>query len=295
MIKEFALDPAVPAQSFKDCRFFLDALRIENGKVLARFPKNWKRMVYDAAQMLHQGKVELSRIEASLGAMTACALFSCGRPSGDPAESWLKRALIEHERSPFTAIITSEAKPGTPYVIAADDAYTSREFQSAGQHEIARTAREIVECVGLLLRAARVVKLVDPHFKASAARWRRGLQRLVEIVPPGAVVEIHRQDSGELEGNQRSWFDGPVQRVLKNGVIVKVFLHPKNRMHNRYILTEQGGASFGTGLDDHEDGDEGVTNEDDVVLLTEAQRHAKWSKYESGVQPLLVLSERDCR
>lgn len=291
MIKEFALDPAVPAQSFRDCRYFLDALRIENGRVLARFPKNWKRMVYDAAQALHHGKVELSRIEASLSRMTRCALFSCGRPAGDPTKTWLERAITEHERAPFAAIITTNAQQGKEYVLAADDAYASKEFESAGQHQIARTSREIVECVGLLVRAAMIVKLVDPHFKASAARWRRGLQRLIEIVPPGATIEIHRQDGGELEGNQRAWFDGPVQRVLKHGVVVKIFLHPKELMHNRYILTDQGGASFGTGLDDHEDGDEGITDEDDVTLLTEAQRCAKWNKYASSARPFLELRE----
>lgn len=291
MIKEFALDPAVPAQSFKDCRYFLDALRIENGRVLSRFPKPWKMMVYDAAQALHYGKVELSRIEASLSAMTKCALFSCGRPPGDPTKPWLERAIAECERLPFAAIIASGAHSGNPFVIAADDAHTAKEFESVGQRQIARTSKEIIECVALLVRVAKTVKMVDPHFKASAARWRRGLQRIVEIVPPGATIEIHRQDGGELKGNQRGWFDGHVQRILRSDVIVKVFLHPKELMHNRYILTDQGGALYGTGLDDHEDADEAGTDEDDVSLLTEAQRQAKWNKYTSNEPPFLELRE----
>lgn len=289
MIKEFALDPAVPAQSFKDCRYFLDALRIENGRVLSRFPKTWQRMVYEAAQALHNGKVELSRIEARLAGMPKCALFSCSRPSGDPNAPWLARAIEEQSHSPFAAIITNVADPKLPFVLAADDVDTSPLFQAVGQREIPRTSQEIVACVGLLLRVAKVIKLIDPYFKASNPRWRRGLQKLIETVPTGATIEIHREDGGELPANVRSWFDGPVQRVLKPSVVVKIFLHPKAKMHNRYILTDQGGASFGTGLDDHEDGDEGITGDDDVTLLTEEQRSTKWRKYESAEQPFLVL------
>ena len=272
MIKEFALDPAVPAQSFKDCRYFLDALRIENGRVLARFPKNWKQMVYEAAGALHQGKVELSRIETCLARLSKCALFSCSRPSGDPEAPWVARALAEHERQPFAAIISLNAISAKPYVLDADDVYSSVVFQATGQREIARTSEEIVACVGLILRAAKTVKLIDPYFEARKLRWRRGLQRLIEIVPAGTTVEIHRADDGALPANVRSWFDGHVQRVLKSGVTVKVFLHPKAKMHNRYILTDQGGASFGAGLDDQEDGDEGMAGDDEVTLLTEEQR-----------------------
>lgn len=289
MIKEFALDPVVPAQSFDKCRYFLEAIRIENGRLLSCFPGKWKKMVYDSAQALHGGKIELSRIEVCLRERSNGSLFSCGRPGGDGTASWLQRAVAEHARLPFAAIIALDVQPGTDFVIAADEVDTNIAFQSSGQGQIVRRSAEIVECVALLLRVAGTVKLIDPHFKASAPRWRRGLERLVGIVPNGSTIEIHRQDGEELPANQRGWFDRDIPRILGNGVTIKIFLHPKAMMHNRYILTEQGGASFGTGLDDHEDGDEGVTDDDDVVLLREDMRKEKWNKYQH-TSPFLTYS-----
>jgi len=292
MIKEFALDPAVPAQSFKDCRYFLDALRIENGRLLARFPKCWKKLVYEAAKKLHEGKLELSRIEACLQGMSKCTLFSSGRPSGDPNRPWLEHAIAEHERSPFAAIISANALTGKPFILAADDVHMSPSFQSTGQKEIARTSEEIVGCLELLLKHAKIVKLIDPYFfKGGDKRWQRGLRKLMNILPDEAVVEIHRNDDA-LPGNLRNWFGEPIRRMLRSGVTVKVFLHPSAEMHNRFILTEQGGASYGAGLDDHEDGDEGIAADDDVTLLTEDQRMTKWKKYESTGESFLELHAR---
>lgn len=287
MIKEFALDPAVPGQSSKDCRYFLNALRIENGRVLASYPSNWKKKVYEAAENNHKGEVELSRIEVLLQAMSKKSLFASSRPYSDPKKSWLDNAINEHMRSPFAAVITTDAQGGSNFVLAADDVDTSPAFQATGQHEIARTSQEIIESVSLLIRVARTIKLIDPNFKARELRWRRGLRRVIELAQSGATIEIHRKDDGAK--NVQSLFDGFLQRIIKPGLTVKVFTHPKAEMHNRFILTDQGGASFGTGLDDCEDSDGDVTSRDDVTLLTEAQREAKWAQYSSNREWVVML------
>ena len=289
MIKEFALDPVVPAQSSKDARYFLEALRIENGRVLARFPKAWKRMVYEAAEGFDHGEMELKRIVECLAGITDRSLFACGRPTGDMDTPWLDRAIAEHLRSPFSGIITTNVLAGNPFVLAADEADRSPIFRSTGQKEIVRTSEEIVGCVELLLKHAKTVKLVDPYFfKGGGKRWQRGFRKLIHILPHNALIEIHRDDDA-LPGNLCSWIDEPIRRMLTNGIMVRVFLHPKAKMHNRFILTEQGGAFYGAGLDDHEDGDDQVTSDDDVILLTEEKRMAKWKKYESAEQPFLEL------
>ena len=57
------------------------------------------------------------------------------------------------------------------------------------------------------------------------------------------------------------------------------------RLHNRYVLSDLGGVSFGYGLDE---GDEGET--DDITLMDLEQYEARWSQY-SGDPPAAFEQE----
>ena len=43
MIKEFALDPEVLAVSFRDFSYFIEKFGVAQGRVISRFPKDWKK------------------------------------------------------------------------------------------------------------------------------------------------------------------------------------------------------------------------------------------------------------
>jgi len=280
MIREFALEPEVVAQSYRDCRYFLEKFGVEYGRLISRFPKNWKRLAYEAAQKKHSGLVELSRIEASLSGMRADALLESRRPGGDVNQTWITRALIEHERLPFAGIIALDAPTSSRDVLLAGDLDENVErFHATGQRHIKRTSDDLVACIRPLLRCARTVKLIDPYFKPSEGRYDRPLNKLLRELNPGTIVEVHRADDG-LPGNLQHWFRG-IPQMLPKGIGLRVFLHDEKVMHNRFILTDLGGASFGTGLDDNEDNRTGSTNEDLVTLLSAAVRTAEWTRYAS--------------
>lgn len=292
MIKEFALAPEALAQSHRECSYFLEKFGVDQGRVISKFPSRWKRLVYDAALQIHQGKLELSRIELCLQNLAAGSLFSSGRPGGDEGEPWLSRAIAENERDPFAAIIATAIDAGCPSILLAADLDDGNEaFRAQGQSHIPRTAEAIIECVGLLIRTARTIKLVDPHIKANLPRWGHVLQYLLKQVRPGTTIEIHRTDDA-LPGNIRGWFDSAIPPMLREGVRLKVFLHKKEGMHNRFILTEAGGASYHTGLDEHAGGDADGTQEDLVTLLREDVRRVEWNRYPSDVKAFLEYPAR---
>lgn len=281
MIKEFALEPDVLATSFRDFTYFIEKFGIAHGRVISEFPSKWKRMVYQAAQANLRGTLELRRIEARLQGMSDDVLVALGRSGGDGALPWLDRAVTEHVHKPFAAIIARD-NPGAhaDVLVAASLDETDARFQASNQRHITRTAVEIVDCVGLLLDVADTVKLIDPHFDPTKARWRRMLelvlQRLVDNEQAGVRLEIHRADNA-LPRNLQHLFDSTIPKILPVGVIVEVFLHPEKAMHNRFILTKMGGAVYKTGLDDNEDG--GFTPEDVVTLLTRVVFDKEWATY----------------
>jgi hypothetical protein len=281
MIREFALEPDAITSSYREFCYFAEKYGVGQGRVISEFPRKWRRMVCEAAQRHHAGKVELTKIVERLRLLGSDVVFDSGRPGGDGTTSWMDRALVEHARKPFDAIIARENASAHPDILVSaelDDA--NPRFQAAGQRHINRTAADIVASVELLLRASQTIKLVDPHFNPSTPRWRRMLGLILNILGgssrTGITLEIHRADNA-LPGNIQHYFDSAIPTLRPQEVSVNVFLHPEKGMHNRFVLTELGGASFSTGLDDNEDG--GYSQTDLVALLAAGTYAKEWKTY----------------
>ena len=290
MIKEFALDPEVLAVSFRDFSYFIEKFGVAQGRVISRFPKDWKKMVYEAAQVNLRGTRELSRIEIKLKAITDDVLIASKRPNGDATQPWLTRAMSEYERQPFAAIIACKnPKEHADVLIAAELDETDSHFHTTGQQHITRTAAEIVDCVGLLLGSAKTVKLIDPHFDPATKRWGRVLKLVLIALEnngqTGVILEIHCSDKVSPEHLKRN-FDLFMSK-LSVRVTVQVFMHPKTVMQNRFILTNIGGASYQVGLDDSEEGNS--AQKDIVTFLTQAVFKTEWAIY-SNQEPIFVCS-----
>lgn len=281
MIKEFALEPDVLATSFRDFSYFIEKFGVAQGRVISRFPKNWKRMVYQAAEASLRD-TDLSRLQIRLDKIKDDVLIESRRPGGDGTRPWLARALVEHARLPFSGIIARENPATHPDVMLAVDLDdVDPRFQASGQRHINRTSAEIVDCVRLLLNASKTVKLIDPHFNPARGRWRRMLGLVMAEMgnsgQAGVTLEIHRADDGTLPANMQSYFDSTIPNIRPANVAVQIFLHPVANMHNRFILTNIGGASYHTGLDDNEDGK--LTPTDLVSFLAADTFSTEWTTY----------------
>ncbi|MEF8749886.1 MAG: hypothetical protein V5B31_19135 [Candidatus Accumulibacter propinquus] len=287
MLKEFALEPEAIATwaSFKD---LIEKFGVSKGRVIATFPRKWQRAVLRAAQEQARD-VERARIEDKLRRLEGLALLDRNRPSGDGALPWLDRVLMEHARLPFDGIIVRERQNAHPKVLTTDEVDDDTPlFQATGQKHIRRTADEIIDCVAMLVSCAHTIKLIDPHFNPNAPRWKRPLMRLLKLLQDqrrtDVFIEVHRADNA-LHGNIRSYFEFVVPRMLPPGVGLSVHIHDEQALHNRFILTERGGASYQTGLDDNEEGRS--TSEDLVTLLEPATFEREWRAYPSSDKPFL--------
>jgi len=59
MLHEYALDPSV-LHNFDKVRYFLEKFGVHRGRIIARFPGKWERMVTQAANSC--GEIERARI-----------------------------------------------------------------------------------------------------------------------------------------------------------------------------------------------------------------------------------------
>lgn len=286
MIKEFALDPEAITSSFREFCYFTEKFGISQGRVISRFPKDWKRLVYESAQNRLGGTTYLSRLEVKLRELGGDVLFATGRPGGDGSKPWVERALTEHARAPFDAIITEKNSEGHPAVVLKDDVDKDHpHFANNHQFDVPRTSQALIGCADFLLRYCQVVKLVDPHFDPFLERFKRPLKHLfARLVGRAVIVEVHRNDQiSDTELLRR--FSRAIPPLLPPNVTLQLFVRPvaSMPMHNRFIMTESGGVKYGVGLDDNEDG--GGAIDDDVDLMDTTIRASRWKDY-TATNPL---------
>ena len=279
MIHEYALEPELVA-SWRDrmrFRFFIDKFGFDAGRVVARYPKNWKRQVWEAFDQTFEGssgekEKARGRIEELIKHLTIPMTKRSGTPDDSP--HWLVNAEKEHERKPFHAILAHDNPRQNANVMLENDILDRKaeRWDAPGTMTIPRTAEEIANCVAPMLRCATKVLFIDPYFRANEERFRKPLAAFLRIVDTRTskiTIELHTADHDSAP----SWaaFQKECQdklpAVIPKGLTLAVHRWKEReggeKLHNRYILTDIGGVSFGTGLDE---GDPGMT--DDVSRLS---------------------------
>lgn len=278
MFKEFAVEPEAVVRSDRDLVYVLEKFGMHQGRVISEFPRKWKRLAYEAAQRRHKGQVELTRITERLQRIPEGVLVSSGRPAGEPTMSWIARANAAHATMPFDAIVAEAPPPEPPFVQIDLLDETHPCLSPNRQWPVRREATQLAAACRMHLRTARHLKLIDPHFDLFARRFRRPFEAmLLEAAVNRPTIDIYRNDDLPPEEAVRR-MDRCLTAAAQQGFTARLFLRAANVMHNRFVLSDRGGLSFLTGLDD--DGDGVGTPEDDVTLLDPPLWCLRWQQYD---------------
>jgi hypothetical protein len=285
MIHEYALEPELVAtwSDRRDGRYFIEKFGVGSPRIVSRFPKRWKRMVWDA----YAGGDDLDR-KRLIEVVSRLSEVMVKRPDApwDQEATWLENAEGEHARVPFHAILARANPRACGQVLAADDLDDDTYLWKCPTGQIVpRSASAMASAVAGILRTARVVVLVDPYFGPESGRHRRPLQAFLRALVnsrssgPPARVEVHCSFKSEAtEEFFRSECETRLPQIVPAGLEITLFRLRERAggesLHNRYILTDIGGVSFGFGLDE---GDEGAT--DDLQLLDRVQYEERWQQY----------------
>lgn len=277
MIKEFAVDPRLVVRSYADLKYVIEKFGFPEGRVISQFPSGWLRAAYQTAKQLHVGKVECARIEEKLKRIPKNVLVPLGRPGGDGSVDWRELASIEHRRQPFDYILATPLIEDCPCVSLDEfeDGHPSLEYSR--DRVIRREAAEMADACALLLRTARHIKIIDPYFDFQKPRFAKTFVAFLSKVG-NAAIDIHRNDDISRDELKRR-AERHLPKVLPERVSVRMYTWPKDEMHNRYLLTDLGGVTFGTGLDEYLPG---KVEEDHIVLLGEDVRKNFWARYAGG-------------
>ena len=293
MVYEYALEPELVATwtDRRDCRYFKESFGVGQGRLVSRYPKRWKKLVWNAS--VGAGEFERKRLEVLLDHLSEQMLRRKNHNWDSDSGGWIENAEQEHQRCPFHAIFARTNPKNQPQVLTESDLDLGEPKLWAVRDMlvVVRKAKEMADAVAPLLRSCTEAIFIDPYFCPQTTRYRRSfeafLERMVRDRPGGIPKRIEVHTAAADDHGKEKWYrevcKGKLHRSIPHRIRVKVRrLKQKQdgeKLHNRYILTDLGGVTFGTGLDE---GKKGET--DDITLMDRRQYKLRWCQY--GYQPL---------
>lgn len=289
MIHEYALEPELVASWHSLYKFHLfgGKFGFGAGRVVSRYPKKWPKRVWDAFEA-DFGKtaspVDRNRMGKLLKQITKPVVR---RPDciWDAARDWLANAESEHARKPFYAVLARNNPRSNVNVMRESEflEHTEGDQDSPKDMPVSRNAEEVASCVAPMLRCATKIRLVDPNFRANRERFREPLAAFLKSIDTrtsGIAIELHTEDRDDTPSwaEFRKECEDKLPSIIPEGLTLTVYRWKEReggeKLHNRYILTDIGGVSFLTGLDE---GDPGMT--DDVSRLSADTYAKRWDNY----------------
>lgn len=301
MLYEYAIEPELVAtwSDRRVGRYFADKFGIGSPRVVSRYPRRWKKLVWSAWERLPTGRTEIDHARMTeLIERLSEAMVKRANTVAYTDRSWLSDATKEHRRAPFHAILARRNPMDHPATLAADDIDERTPLWTAPRGvTIPRKAAAIADAVGSMLRIAMDVTFVDPYFAPHHQRFRNVLEACLKACfheRAGGPPRIRILSSDKNDAAQ-AFFGSECRRHLPRVIppnqevtIRRLKERPGgDRLHNRYILTDLGGVSFGVGLDEAE-AVNGAT--DDLHLLDRDQYETRWRQYADG--SLAFVSEK---
>jgi len=280
LLRDYAITPDVfdetsythPAACDQALRYLKEVL-LNEGIVRDLRNGEWRSVFANNARPWHIRGKELLKKLGQQNRLVAFAPALADPPRCDI--DWCQEAVETHHTVPFAGgvIVTERVKTAfqrEPLVGRIDRLGSAPWWASRGSSvSVKRHIREYLAQLAPILRHANSFMFIDPYLDPAKRRYREfpELIRAAGGRDPAPLIELHRcayEGSGEarscpLEGDReyfRRRFRNSLREVVRAaGVKVRVFIW-KQRLHDRYLITDLIGISLANGFDTGDSFDE---------------------------------------
>jgi hypothetical protein len=280
MIYEFAVDPNV-LSNWSDFRYIIEKFGVQNGRLISRFPKAWKRMVYEACENCKV--IEKKKIEEKLISIDGLLLKNSREYNSK--NEWIENAIEQNSIKQFKAIISNFKSNDNDEIISASDLTEDNiYFKVEREHIAGRNINELCSHVSPLISFSTEILFVDQHFCPRRIRYRSTLEGFLKSINPDKLklVEYHIALKNE-DGYYNEDFQS-LSRIIPKNLSVKFIrwksVHLGESLHPRYILTDIGGIRIEKGLDIRLGDDD-----TDISLLSHTLYMKRLAEYRKETSP----------
>jgi hypothetical protein len=263
MFAEFAVEPAAMVTSIDRFTGMIDRFGIDQGRIISDFAEGrWSAAVIQQAEATGLREVALASVVERLREMRDTKGIAKLRQYPRIDGGWTANALHADNQLAFHGLITEAGNCGHARECGAANARSDQAPLRVDDFaDIPRTAAAIAGIADPLIRVSRKLHLSDPHI-GFAPRWLNPLRALIAACRAPMEVTVHAYATGDgkptpeyFEGRVRHYF-----QTLPAGVGVSFQRWTRRpggqEFHDRAILSDVGGMTFGNGLDE---GDAGTT------------------------------------
>jgi len=282
MIKEYAVDPKI-FENWTNTRFILDYFGFSKGRVISKFPRKWLKFVHNSCKEDLKDVARKEMIER-LARLKKEALIKFDREYHGEL-SWNQNVLNQHKERAFAAILVKDNIEKNEYCIPIDKLDEEHDkFRIERSCECLRDAEIIADHIAPILEFSSKIVIIDPYMglvgKAHVSVLKAIFSRL-ENVYYKFNREVHYFCNDEIESEELfvGHLDNYIKEYIPSQTTVNFYRLLKETMHNRFILTELGGLSFGYGLVEDENSNKKF---DDIFILDQKHYSKKWKDYFSN-------------
>ncbi|MBF0107185.1 MAG: hypothetical protein HQM16_17885 [Deltaproteobacteria bacterium] len=255
MYYEYALDPSL-LSNWKDFRYFYEKFGWYNGRLISRYPKHWKKIVYESLNKGGLSDIQMTKMVEILQRGIDTKLVRRKDAQYLDQMEWVCNAKVEHEKRPFHAIITKSNLENCDHILCADEVNEDEHSKwRVGEKRLLRKASAYAAELSLLLCNSKKIRFVDPHFRGHLDRFKGIIKEILCEIGPGAVCdfELHTGITEDYDYFKER-MEKNITKLMPQGTKMCVFVWKEKpeseELHNRFILTDLAGVSFGTGLDE---------------------------------------------
>lgn len=291
ILKEYALDPTI-IKNWDKCRAFIEPFGITTGRQISGYPKfkDWKSLLLNNLEVLPKEKLKIVEyLKIKRGDNNS---FIKKSRLYNKTKNWITNVEEEQNNLPFHAVISSKNSTYTHENFIVDDEFSDLHdlMETSVDVPICRSVLELTNHITPLLDQSRTIIFVDPYFVGTKKKYLNPLKDfLVKIVsnPLGlsrVSIQYHHNDGGTISNPTDTYnvdeiineWRVKILPIIPSDFTIQFHMWPFKDLHNRYILTDVYGVSYGRGLSED---NTGFADEDEILGLGLEVWRARYEKY----------------
>ena len=287
MIDTYALDPEVLLSADNPIGI-TDQFGVGRGRMLAKLPKDWQhKLLYQAKEQMG-GTLAYKRLSKALERIRKASISYDHKPF--ESDTWLEDA--ERNDWDLRCIVATSNPREHPKVIAHSDMHADTDlWHVMTSNAVPRTAEALSRAVAPLVRTAKQLVLVDPHFDADPDRDKTRFSSVLGKIlqdfnlKDRTTLHVRYNDSINYKDDCMKY----LPRILPPDMVLSIKRWKERpggeKLHARYVMSQLGGMAFEVGLDEGYDG-----QTTDVHLLDDKLYRQRYEQY-MGANPAFDLVE----